>query len=457
MNRYNSETELARAIAEVVATRGGVCYFVGGYVRDGLLGIENKDVDMEVHGVIPDALESILSTFGEVVSMGTSFGIYNIKGYSLDIAMPRKETARGAGHRDFDVFVDPFIGTEKAAIRRDFTINALMQNVLTGEITDHFGGREDLSNKVIRHVNDASFAEDPLRVLRATQFAARFDFAIADETVALCADMNLTALSKERIETELKKSLLKADKPSVFFEYLRKMNQLDYWFIELKDIIGVQQNPQFHAEGDVWTHTMMVLDQAVKYRDKATNPLGFMLTALCHDFGKAICTEVVDGRIRSIGHETKGLPLIEAFLRRITSETRLIEYVLNLSELHMKPNALAGMNAGVKSTNKMFDKALDPTALVYMAMADNYGRIMANGITPHEDFLFERLDVFNDTMAKPFVQGRDLIEAGVVPSERFSEYLEYAHKLRLAGVENEEALKQTMAYVRKRKCNKKGK
>ena len=162
-------------------------------------------------------------------------------------------------------------------------------------------------------------------------------------------------------------------------------------------------------------------------------------------------TEVVDGRIRSIGHETKGLPFIEAFLRRITSETRLIEYVLNLSELHMKPNALAGMNAGVKSTNKMFDKAHDPTALVYMAMADNYGRIMANGITPHEDFLFERLEVFNDIMAKPFVQGRDLIEAGIEPSERFGEYLEYAHKLRLAGVDKDEALKQTLAYVRKRK------
>ena len=451
MNKYNSETELARAIAEVVSTYGGVCYFVGGYVRDGLLGIENKDVDMEVHGVTPDVLESILSDFGEVISVGSSFGIYNIKGYFLDIAMPRKKTARGTGHRDFDVFVDPFIGTEKAAVRRDFTMNAMMQNVLTGEIIDHYGGRTDLENKVIRHVNDASFAEDSLRVLRAAQFAARFDFTVADETVALCSNMDLTALSKERVETELKKALLKAEKPSVFFEYLRKMNRLDYWFRELKDVIGVGQNPQFHAEGDVWTHTMMVLDRASKYRDKAANPFGFMLTALCHDFGKAICTEVVDGRIRSIGHETKGLPLIEAFLRRITSESKLIEYVLNLSELHMKPNALAGMNAGVKSTNKMFDKAVDPTALVYMAMADNYGRIMANGITPHEDFLFERLEVFNDTMVKPFVQGRDLIEAGISQSEKFGEYLEYAHKLRLAGVGKDEALKQTLAYVRKRK------
>jgi len=410
-----------------------------------------RQIDMEVHGVSPDMLMEILSRFGEVISMGASFGIHNIKGYSLDIAMPRKETARGVGHRDFDVFVDPFIGTEKAAERRDFTINAMMQNVLTGEIIDYFDGKADLEKGIIRHVNDVSFAEDPLRVLRAAQFAARFDFIVAEETVALCSKMDLTALSKERVETELEKALLKADKPSVFFEYLRKMNQLNYWFKELKDIIGVQQNPQFHAEGDVWTHTMMVMDKAAKYCDKAENPKGFMLAALCHDYGKAICTEVVDGRIRSIGHETKGLPLVEAFLNRITAETKLINYVLNLCALHMKPNALAGMNAGVKSTNKMFDQAQDPTALVYMAMADNYGRIMANGIIPHEDLLFERLEIFNTIMAKPYVQGRDLIEAGIEPSEKFSEYLDYAHKLRLAGVDKEAALKQTLAYIRKKK------
>ena len=448
---YNSERELARAIAAAVSTQGGVCYYVGGYVRDDLLGIENKDIDMEVHGVSPPLLEDILKDFGEVITIGASFGIYNLKGYGLDIAMPRKETARGTGHRDFDVFVDPFIGTEKAALRRDFTINALMQNVLTGEITDHFGGKADLKKGVICHVNESSFAEDPLRVLRAAQFAARFDFEIAEETVALCSAMDLTALSKERIETELEKALLKADKPSVFFEILRKMNQLDYWFKELADIIDVQQNPQFHSEGDVWTHTMMVLDRAAKYRDKAENPKGFMLAALCHDFGKAICTKVVDGRIRSIGHETEGLPLVETFLNRITSETKLINYVLNLCALHMKPNALASMNAGVKSTNRMFDQAQDSTALVYMAMADNYGRIMPNGITPHEDFLFERLEIYSDIMSKPFVQGRDLIEAGLEPNEKFSEYLDYAHKLRLAGVDKEAALKQTLAYVRKKK------
>ena len=451
MNVYKTEAELAVAIAKAVYACGGVCYYVGGYVRDLLLDSENKDIDMEVHCIEPAALESILSQFGKVLTMGASFGIYNIKGYSLDIAMPRKETACGAGHRDFDVFVDPFIGTQNAAMRRDFTINALMQNVLTGEIVDHFNGRADLNNKVIRHVNDTSFAEDPLRVLRGAQFAARFDFKIANETISLCSRMDLTALSKERIETELKKALLKADKPSVFFKNLRKMNQLGYWFRELENIIGVPQNPQFHSEGDVWNHTMMVLDEAAKYRGNAENPFGFMLAALCHDFGKTVCTQIADDLIRSIGHEKEGLPLIEAFLRRITTETKLINYVLNLCVLHMKPNALAAMNASVKSTNKMFDQAQEPKALVYMAMADNYGRIIPDGITPHEEFLFERLAIYNDIMSKPFVQGKDLIEAGIKPDKKFGEYLEYAHKLRLAGVDKDSTLKQTLAYIKKMK------
>lgn len=446
---YKNETELSRAIAEAVSAQGGECYYVGGYVRDRLLGIENKDIDMEVHGIAPFELRNILSAFGQVLTVGESFGIYSIKGYSLDIAMPRTETARGTGHRDFDVSVDPFIGTQKAAMRRDFTINALMENVLTGEIADCFDGRNDLEKGILRHVNDASFAEDPLRVLRCAQFAARFGFSVAEETVDLCSRMELSALSKERIEAELQKALMKSERPSIFFETLRSMHQLGYWFREAEDIIGVPQNPVFHAEGDVWTHTMMVLDQAAKHRHRAQNPYGFMLAALCHDFGKAVCTEISDGRIRSIGHETAGLPLIENFLHRITNETKLTNYVLNLCALHMKPNTLAAMNAGVKSTNKMFSQAQDPLALVCIAESDNCGRIMEGSIVPHGDFLSRRLAVFNEMMAKPYVQGRDLIKAGIAPDERFSDYLAYAHKLRLAGVDKESALKQTLSYIRK--------
>ena len=233
---------MAREVARLVAQNGGSTYYVGGFVRDALTGRENKDVDIEVHGITPQCLKEILDSLGQRITIGESFGIFNLKGYSLDIAMPRMEEARGRGHRDFDIFVDPFIGTEAACRRRDFTINALMQDVLTGQIVDHFGGQVDLKQGILRHVNDASFAEDPLRILRAAQFAARFDFRVAPETIELCRKMDLRHLPRERIEGELKKALLKAEKPSIFFEVLRQMDQLDIWFPEVKALIGIPES-----------------------------------------------------------------------------------------------------------------------------------------------------------------------------------------------------------------------
>ena len=443
------DQKMAREVARMVSVRGGHTYYVGGFVRDALIQKENKDVDIEVHGISPKCLEEILDCLGERIAMGESFGIFGLKGYSLDIAMPRKEEVRGLGHKDFDIFVDPFIGTEAAARRRDFTFNALMQDVLTGEIVDHFGGREDLKAGLLRHVNDTTFAEDPLRVLRAAQFAARFGFHVAAETVALCSRMQLQHLPRERIEGELKKALLKAEKPSIFFEALRDMDQLDIWFPEVKALIGIPQNPVYHAEGDVWTHTMMVLDEAAKLRHRTANPYWFMLSALTHDFGKAVCTEEIGGVLHAYHHETAGLPLAETFLRRITDETKLIAYVLNLTEHHMRPNTVAGAGSAKKSTNKLYDQAIDPEGLICIALADDRGRITQAPGTDHEAFLYERLENFREVMSRPYVMGRDLIEAGLKPGVEFTEILDHAHKLRLAGVPKESALKQTLAYARK--------
>ncbi|MBQ6798176.1 MAG: tRNA nucleotidyltransferase [Oscillospiraceae bacterium] len=439
---------MAREIARQVAERGGRTFYVGGFVRDALIGRENKDVDIEVHGVSPQCLEEILDGLGQRLAIGESFGIFGLKGYELDIAMPRKEEVRGHGHKDFDIFVDPFIGTEAAARRRDFTFNALMQDVLTEEIVDHFGGVEDLHRGVLRHVNDSSFAEDPLRVLRAAQFAARFGFRAAEETVSLCRRMDLRFLPGERIEGELKKALLKAEKPSVFFEVLREMEQLDHWFPELKALIGVQQNPVYHREGDVWTHTMMVIDEAAKLRHRAANPYWFMLSAVTHDFGKAVCTEEKDGVLHAYHHEEAGVPLAEAFLRRMTGEVKLIEYVRNMTEYHMKPNTVAGARSAQKVTTRMFDRSVDPEGLICLALADDRGRVTQAPATDHEAFLMERLEVFRDLMSRPYVMGRDLVEAGLKPGAEFTEILQYAHKLRLAGIPKENALKQTLAFAR---------
>lgn len=450
-----SDLEMARKIAVAVEEKGGKAYFVGGYVRDLIRGNPGKDVDIEIHGVTPDTLKNILSSLGERLEIGESFGIFGLKGYSLDIAMPRTETNRGRGHRDFDVFVDPHIGTEKAARRRDFTINAMMQNVLTGEIIDHFGGREDLERGIIRHIDPTTFVEDPLRVLRGAQFAARFGFDIAPETIELCRTMDLSTLARERIMDELEKAMLKAERPSIFFELLRRMNQLSYWFPEAEALIGVEQNPKHHAEGDVWIHTMMVIDEVAKIRHYASDPLGLMLSALTHDFGKAICTEIVNGEIHSYGHETEGLPIIKTFMSRLTSEHRLIKYVLNLSEYHMKPNTLAATRASIKSTNKMFDSSVDPAALLCLAVADGLGKIAPREYISYDDFFIERLAIYREYMSRPYVMGQDLIDAGLKPSKDFSDYLDYAHKLRLAGIEKESALRQTLAYARKKEKEKK--
>ncbi len=450
MDHFERDLNMARQIAGLAAEQGGRAYFVGGFVRDGLLQRENKDIDMEIHGLTPQQTESLLDSLGERITIGESFGIYALRGYHIDIALPRKETLRGTGHRDFAICVDPMIGTEKAARRRDFTVNAMLQDILTGEILDHFGGRADLERKILRHVGSETFGEDPLRVLRGAQFAARFDLTVAEETVALCRELTLRHLPRERIMEELKKALLKAERPSVFFMVLRQMEQLSEWFPELEALIGVPQPVRHHAEGDVWNHTMLALDEAAKLRQQAENPLGLMLAALTHDFGKAICTQVQDGEIHAYGHETEGLPLIEAFLSRLTGEHWLREYVCNLAEYHMKPFAMAAAGASVKATNKLFDRSVDPKALICLAMADNRGKISDHPYVPREGFLFARLDIYREIMAQPYVMGRDLVEAGLQPDVWFSDLLELAHKLRLAGIPKKQALKQVLAEARKK-------
>ena len=451
MHDLAHDKEIVARLARRVSDAGGRVYYVGGCVRDALMGSVSKDLDVEVHGLTPAALEEILDTLGERVSIGESFGIYAIKGCGVDIAMPRKEHLRGRGHRDFDVIVDPDLGAREAARRRDFTVNAMMRDALTGELVDPFHGRRDLKRGVLRHVDDETFPEDPLRVLRAAQFASRFGFRVAKETMRLCSAMDLTALSKERVMLELEKALLQAEHPSVFFETLREMNQLRPWFSEVADLIGVPQNPRFHTEGDVWNHTMLVLDAAAQYRERAGRPLGLMLAALTHDFGKPATTELESGVFHAYGHEEAGAALAERFLRRLTNETALIEYVSNLTALHMKPNVIVASGASIKTSNRMFDRAVDPEALICLSMADGQGTISHYPYVSCEENLEARLDAYRETMAQPHVMGRDLIDAGLEPGADFSDFLALAHKLRLAGISKDDALKQVLAEARKKR------
>ena len=444
-----STTELVGKIAEAVDKCGGIVYYVGGCVRDKLMNIESKDTDIEVHGIESTLLESILESLGEVLFFGRHFGVYNIKGYDLDIALPRTEQLSGLKHTDFLIDTNPFLGTKKAAERRDFTINSIMQNALSGEICDHFGGVDDIKNGIIRHVNDHTFTDDPLRVFRAAQFAARFNFKIAPETKKLCSSMHLGNISHERVFEEMKKALLKAEKPSLFFDNLMDMDCMQLWFPEIEELSRIEQNPKYHPEGNVYIHTMQVLDEAAKRRCDAKNPLSLMLSALVHDLGKLVTTEVIDGQIHAYQHESKGIPIVEKFLRRITNDKSLINYALNMTELHMKPNILFHANSAVKATNKMFDQAAEPYDLILLALSDISATHPPQECRMSEEFLTTRLDIYNEYMQRPYVMGRDLSDAGIPPGESYRLILEYAHKLRLAGVEKDSALKQVIAYAKK--------
>ena len=434
MNTHAQDLSLSREIARRVAEAGGRAMYVGGMVRDQLLGVENKDIDMEIYGLTPDRLREVLSALGRVNVYGASFGVFGLEHSAIDIAMPRREHCYGAKHTDFDVSVDPFMSHEEATMRRDLTINAMMRDALTGELEDFWGGQADLSARIMHHVSDATFPEDALRVFRVAQFAARFEGQVAAETLALCRGMRVDEIACERIFEELGKALLKARRPSIFFRVLLKMDHLKEYFPELESCVGVPQNPVYHPEGDVFEHTMLVLDAAAALRDSAREPLPFMLAALTHDLGKVAATHVQpDGKIIAYGHEVQGLPACEAQLRRLTSQTKLIEYVKNMMWLHMRPNMMAASHSHKKKTRQLFDLSACPEDLILLSRADAEGKLDAPYDSRYADFLWERLEDYRRVMQRPMVTGKDLIDAGLSPGPAFSDYLARARQLPPAG------------------------
>ena len=408
----DKNADMARRIAAAVAEAGGRTYYVGGFVRDRLLGLENKDIDIEVHGVPVPTLAAILDGLGERTAMGASFGVMGLRRYDIDIAMPRSERATGRGHRDFEVFVDPFIGEKRAALRRDFTMNAMMQDVLTGEILDFFGGRADLAAGRIRHVNDASFAEDPLRVFRAAQFAARFGFAVAGETAAICAGMNVDALATERVIGELEKALLKAARPSVFFTELKRMGQLCPWFAALDALPGA-----------AWERVLPMLDAAAVLRSEATEPLGFMMAATCAGFDPAAAKD---------------------FLARLTNAVDLTRYVLNMVRRRRDMEGCLSADPGEAGWMALFDGALCPEDLILLTGAAHTG---AADWPDTQRRLRGLYALYRERMDRPFVMGRDLMAAGARSGPEMGRALAYAHRLRLAGADKAEQLQRTLEWL----------
>ena len=259
--------------------------------------------------------------------------------------------------------------------------------------------------------------------------------------------MQTTEPWSARQARRLMEQALLGPEPSRFFEQLRQRQALSPWFQEVQDLIGVPQSPVHHAEGDVWTHTMMVLDQAARMRTRSENPLGFMLGALTHDFGKTICTQEIQGRICSYEHERKGLPLVERFLQRLQYRPEQCVYVLELVCYHMLPNAMASQNASVKATNRLFDKVSDPQTLIALAAADGLGKRSTLPFVSYDSFLLERLELYRECLERPAVT-REELAAVLPPQADLDQCMAFAHKLMLAGVPRAEVLTQTVGQSR---------
>ncbi len=435
--------ELAKAIRDA----GGRALLVGGCVRDELMGRQPKDWDVEVYGIDPSRLREILDRFGEVNVVGEAFTVYKI-GAHLDISLPRRERKTGRGHRAFIVEGDPAMTFEDAASRRDFTINAILKDPLTGEVLDPFRGREDLAAKILRTVSPKTFSEDSLRVLRAAQFAARFEFDIEEQTVDLCRAIDLSDLPAERIWGEMEKLLLRAQQPSIGLNWLRQLGAIDQLFPELKALVEVPQDPEWHPEGDVFVHTCLVIDRAHELIDDLDYPrqVTVMLAALCHDFGKPATTAFVDGRIRSREHEEGGVEPTITFLHRLNIHTLdgydVRAQVIALVRDHLKPGEF------YKKRDEVGDGAFRRLArkceleLLYrVARADSLGRNAED--VPREKWYkaeaqewfiarARELEVSSQPPA-PILLGRHLLELGLEPGPRIGEITKAVYEMQLDG------------------------
>ena len=429
------QEEIIRAIAARVNALGGRALLVGGCVRDGILGIPCYDIDCEIHGIEPDALRKMLGEFGGIDETGSAYGIFTLKGAGLDFALPRKEKRTGPGHKDFVVAVDPFLSPGEAAMRRDFTVNAIMRDALTGEYVDPFGGMEDLKNGVLRAVPGGQFEEDPLRVLRGAQFAARFHLTPDEETIASMRRMPLDKLSAARVWAETKKALEMADQPDVFFRVLEKAQALDVWFGELAALRKAPQNPAYHPEGDAFEHTMMTLNAAAEIRNQMSNPLAFMLAALTHDLGKAVSTRKNDkGAWASIGHENTGIPLVKRMLARLGIGRAIIGYAQNMCALHMRVHTCYYGKARVSRTNVLFDESINPRELAWLVVCDSRGTGKPReNADVEEAFIMERLEAYQRVIEAGMPDAKMLMALGVAPGPDMKKAIAYAREQVLCG------------------------
>lgn len=434
-------------LAEAVRAAGGRALLVGGCVRDELMGRQPKDWDVEIYGVEPASLRELLNAFGTVNVVGEAFTVYKI-GAHLDVSLPRRERKAGRGHRAFFIEGDPEMTVEEATSRRDFTINSILKDPLTGEIIDPFHGRSDMQQGIIRAVTPKSFSEDSLRVLRAAQFAARFEFRVEPETVTLCRAIDLSDLPSERVWGEMEKLLLRARHPSIGLGWLHALGVLDQLFPEIKALIEVPQDPEWHPEGDVFVHTRLVVDRAHELIESLpyAKQVTVMLAALAHDFGKPATTEFIDGRLRSRGHEEAGVEPTLSFLDRLNIHTLdgydVRAQVVALVRDHLKPGEYFKQREEVgDGAFRRLARKCELDLLYRVATADSLGR-NADWVprekwydaAAHEWFIARARELAVESKAPaPLLLGRHLLEMGLQPGPRIGEITHAVYELQLDG------------------------
>ncbi len=431
--------ETAGTIARLVQDAGGRALIVGGWVRDRLMGHPSKDIDIEVFGVDAERLKTLLARIGTVNTVGESFTVYKVAG--LDVSLPRRESKVGRGHKGFQVIGDPALSYDEAARRRDFTINAIAWDPMTGEYIDPFDGRGDIARRLLRLVDPRTFADDSLRVLRALQFAARFEFTLDRPTAELCRRIPLDDLPAERIWGEIEKLLLRATRPSIGFSLALDLGVIERLFPELDALVGCPQEPEWHPEGDVWVHTLLVIDQARARIDDLPYPqqVAVMLGAVCHDLGKPATTAFIDGRIRSLEHEAEGVPPATRLLDRLNVHSMqgydVRRDVLGIVAHHLKPGMFHKAQPPVSDgAFRRLAQKVDLELLARVAKADCEGRGGGFDCSAMDWFVDRARELgVEHAPPEPLVKGRHLLELGAAPGPAIGEVLRVVYERQLDG------------------------
>jgi tRNA nucleotidyltransferase (CCA-adding enzyme) len=456
-------------IARAVKAAGGRALLAGGLVRDRLrLGEtlpEPRDYDVEVYGVEAAALKCLLEGVGRVNTVGESFTVYKLAfgggadRVEVDVSLPRRDSKSGRGHKGFTVQGDPAMSVEEAARRRDFTVNAMLQDPLSGELLDPWGGRRDLEARVLRAVDASTFGDDSLRVLRGMQFAARFGFAIDWATVALCRGIALDDLPAERIWGEFEKLLLRAERPSAGLAAGLELGVFEKLFPDLQAMVGCPQEPEWHPEGDVWVHTLQACDLAAGMLADLPYPkrVTVMLGILCHDLGKPPTTARIDGRIRSLAHEAAGIPPTERVLDRLNVHTidgyDVRKQVIALVDNHLKPGLFFEERERIgDGAFRRLALRCEPDLLYRVAKADSLGRRAPGAKEPRcvaQDWFLDRVKALSVERGgpKPILMGRHLLELGLKPGPRVGELVGRVYQLQLDG--RVTTLEEALAEARK--------